>query len=174
MKTWQTGKQIVERARRAKQVFGDLYPKKFGGAAAIEILRDALLEEGIATSRRDVYIRGIPFEIDLIIPRKSASPWMELVFEPEQVAVALEVKKTGSYGANGLEKIKNDCVQLKNAQVEFAYISFEDRENYKYRPTEDKVGCRCFNLTWHDNTDGTLWSTFDWEDFVKYLKEILA
>ena len=174
MSTWQSGTQIVERARRAKTEFGQSCPTKFGGAAAIEILRAALLEEGIAASRRDVFIREVPCEIDLLIPRTNATPWMELVFEPEQVVIALEVKKSGSYLAGGLDKIKKDCALIKQAGVEYAYISFEDRENYKYRPTEDKVGCRCFNLTWHVDTDKELIPRQDWEEFVAFLKKTIA
>jgi hypothetical protein len=47
MSTLKSGKQIVERAGCAKQEFGDSCPKKYGSAATIEILRDALHEEGI-------------------------------------------------------------------------------------------------------------------------------
>ncbi len=90
------GHQIVESLRKAKQNFGDSYPKKFGGAAAIEILRVALNEEGIMTSRRDVFVKGFSSEIDLLVPRKDAAPWLELLYEPQEVVVAFEVKKTGS------------------------------------------------------------------------------
>src|SRR5208282_5371229 len=92
------GKEIAESLRKAKIDFGVNYPKKFGGAAAIEILRAALSEEGIMTSRRDVFVKGFPWEIDLIVPQKKAAPWLDMVYEPREVSVALEVKKTGSFG----------------------------------------------------------------------------
>ena len=52
---------IIERVRKAKSDFGECYPKKFGGAASVEILRDELGKESILTSRRDVYIKDCTF-----------------------------------------------------------------------------------------------------------------
>ena len=169
------GKEIVERARKAKQNFGNGYPKKFGGAAAIEILRVALDEEGILTSRRDVYIRGIPSEVDLIIPRLDAKPWLDLLYEPRQVAIALEVKKTGSYGQKGKDKIRDDFTRLRKAGIGCAYVSLEDRQNYKWRPkeTDPEFGYPCFNLAWHEKTDGPLYPTDDWEKLIAFLRKAI-
>src|SRR4051812_19425011 len=102
------GHAIVERLRKAKTDFGTCYPKKFGGAAAIEILREELRHEGIVTSCRDVYVHGFSSEIDLLVPHKNASPWLELLYQAGEVAVALEVKKHGSYALQGRDKIKED------------------------------------------------------------------
>lgn len=167
------GIKIVERARKAKQDFGDGYPKKFGGASVIEILRDELGKIGIATSQRDVYVRGIPLEIDLIIPRKTAKPWLKLLYEPNEVAFALEVKKTGSFAEVGRNKIKDDFTCLKRAGIRCIYISFEERENYKWRPkkTARKFNYPCFNLAWHKKSNGPLEPTGDWEKFVSSLQE---
>lgn len=68
------GQEIVKIARKAKEDFGPGHPKKFGGAVAIEILRATLDEKNIPTSRRDVFIRGIPLEIDLLILTNNAAP----------------------------------------------------------------------------------------------------
>ena len=74
------GREIVERLRKAKSSFGDHYPKKFGGAAAIEILRAELSKEGILTSVRDVFVKGCSSEIDLLVPKKNATPWLALLY----------------------------------------------------------------------------------------------
>jgi len=174
MNTLQSGLQIVETARRAKLEFGESYAKKYGGAIVVEILRQALHEEGIITSRRDVFVRGVPCEIDLIVPRMNAGPWMDLLYEPNQVLIALEVKKCGSFYAHGRDKIKNDCALLKATSIKYDYISFEDRENYKYRPTEDLCGCPCFNLAWHKQNDGPLEPTQDWEKLIAFLRKLIA
>ena len=108
--------------RNAKARFGDNYPKKFGGAAAIEILRAASREEGIMTSRRDVFVKGFHSEIDLIVPQKNAAPWLDLLYEPQDVSVALEVKKIGSFGEQGRDKIKRDFAGLKGLGVKCAYV----------------------------------------------------
>ena len=169
------GKEIVERARKAKQNFGPSYPKKFGGAVAIEILREALGEEGIRTSRRDVYIRGIPSEIDLIIPRTDDKPWLDLLYEPQQVAIALEIKKTGSFGQKGRDKIRDDFAQLTNAGIGCAYVSLEERQNYKWRPKEmdTAFGYPCFNLAWHEKDNGPLFQTDDWERLIAFLRKMI-
>ncbi|MGA9779952.1 MAG: hypothetical protein ACLPRE_10955 [Limisphaerales bacterium] len=166
-----TGKMLVENARKAKR---KLCAKcsKFAGAATTEILRSALAREGITTSARDVFIRGVGLEIDLVITRKTVKPEMGLIYEPRDVALALEVKKSGSYGKEGLEKIKSDFKRLKRVGVECAYVSFEDRENYKWKPTEEKLGgFKCFTFAWHKDTDSSFAETGAWERLVEYLKK---
>ena len=100
-----TGKLLVENARKTKRKLAAKC-SKFAGAAATEILRRALAREGIATSARDVFIRGIGLEVDLVITRRMIKPEMGLIYEPQDVAIALEVKKSGSYGKGGLEKLR--------------------------------------------------------------------
>lgn len=171
---WQ---EIVKSVRKAKDDFGPEYPKKFGGAAAIEILRAALGEEGIDTSRRDVFIRGIPLEIDLIIPTKNATPWLELLYEPQDVVVAIEVKKLGAYGEQGRDKIRGDFVRLRKAGINCAYVTFEDRENYRWRPTKETLDAPCFALAWHKIIDGPLEPTKEeegWEALVSFLLDAIA
>jgi hypothetical protein len=170
------GQEIVQRLRKAKEDFGGDYPKKFGGAAAVEILRAELREAGIETSRRDVFIRGIPLEIDLIVPAKGAAPWLDLLYDPQDVAVALEVKKLGAFGEQARAKIRDDFVRISKLGVNCAYVTFEDRENFRFRPTEKTVGSRCFALAWH-KTDGSLEPTKDeegWEAFVRFLRDVIA
>jgi hypothetical protein len=165
-------RQIVERLRKSKVDFGDGYPKKFGGAAAIEVLRAELQEEGVQTSSRDVYVKGFSSEIDLLVPHNGASPWLELLYEPRDVAVALEVKKTGTYGEKGRDKIKDDFTRLDKLGVQCAYITFEERVSYCYRPTSEWLGFPCFALAWHNVSDGPLVPVNegeDWEAFVRFL-----
>jgi len=172
------GQEIVQSARRAKEDFGPGYPKKFGGAVSIEILRAALREEGIKTSRRDVFIRGVPLEIDLIVPKENAAPApFELLYEPEHVGVALEVKKLGAFAERGRDKIRDDFARLREAGVNCAYVTFEDRENYRWRPTRETVGFPCFALAWHKTTNGPLDPTRDdegWEALVSFLRRASA
>ena len=171
------GHEIVERLRAAKTDFRDCYPKKFGGAAAIEVLRDELRKEGIATSRRDVYVNGCSCEVDLLVPRKDAAPWLELLYEPREVVVAFEVKKTGSYGEQGRAKIRDDFARLAKLGITCVYVTFEDRESYPSRPTEDTVGCDCFALAWHKAMDGPLLPTEaceNWEALVDFLRDAIA
>jgi len=171
------GQKIVESVRKAKKCFGANYPKKFGGAAAIEILRAALKKEGIKTSIRDVFVKGFHSEIDLIVPQKKAKPLWHLLYKPDEVSVALEVKKIGSFGKQGRDKIRKDFRGLRKLGVKCAYVTFEDRENYRWRPTKETLGFPCFALAWHKLTDGPLEPTKDdegWEAFVKFLRNEIA
>jgi hypothetical protein len=102
-----TGQEIVLQARDASEQFGKC--GKFGGAATVEIVRKALAEEKIPTSARDVFVNGLPVEIDLIIPRRGAKPSLGgILYEPPQVALALEIKKSGLYGKESLAAIRNN------------------------------------------------------------------
>lgn len=163
-------KTMVEEARRATKEFGARCPK-FVGAVTVEILREALRTEGLQTSRRDVFVRGIPIEIDLIIPRTASSPPWGLVYEAGQVAVAMEVKHSGSYGKGGLSKLKENSRSLSGIGVAFVYVSFEDTQSYKWRPKPENLdGIPCFTLAWHKKTGGDFAPTGDWEKLLRFLK----
>jgi hypothetical protein len=102
---------------------------------------------------------------------------LELLYEPREVAVALEVKKTGSYGEPGRDKIKEDFARLGNLGVKCAYVTFEDRESYCWRPTQEFLGFPCFALAWHKVSDGPLVPTKEeegWEAFVSFLRKAVA
>jgi hypothetical protein len=66
-----TGEEIVTEIRDATEQFGKC--GKFGGAATVEIVKHGLSKEGISTSARDVFIKGVPLEIDLLVPRRGRS-----------------------------------------------------------------------------------------------------
>lgn len=168
------GEEIVDKARKAKKDFGVICPKKFAGAVAVEILRDTLSDEGIITSPRDVFVRGMPMEIDLIVPYKDEKPVLGLLYDPKQVAVALEVKKGGSFGEGVLDKIRFNFTQLSEAGINCAYVTFEERQSYRWKATTENLGFPCFTLAWHKKSDGPLDRTHDWERLVKFLRKLIA
>jgi hypothetical protein len=67
-----TGEEIVMQAWSASEAFGKC--GKFAGAATVEIVKQALADEGLPTSVRDVFIKGLPVEWDLVVPRPLAEP----------------------------------------------------------------------------------------------------
>jgi hypothetical protein len=169
-----TGLDLVERSRKVKAGFGTESPKKFAGAAAVEILREALATKDIPTSSRDVYVRGIEIEVDLVIPRRGAKPELGLVYKPEEVAMALEVKRSGCFGQASLKKVKNDFRQLRKAGIQCAYVTFEERRNYKWKATRGRLGgFHCFTLAWHKKTDGPLDQCNDWNRLVSCIQHLL-
>jgi len=166
------GLKIVKKVRKAKVDFGTNYPKKYGGAAAIEILRDELNKSDIKTSKRDVFIKNIPLEIDLVIPTRNAKPYLGLLYEPDEVIVALEIKKLGAFGESGRNKIRNDFRQLKKKGVNCVYVSIEERKDYKWRPTKKTLGFPCFTLAWHKTTNEILIPTKEgWEALIRFIQK---
>lgn len=164
--------EIIGLTRTLKKNFGAKCPK-FAGAVTTEILKTALEAERIDTSQRDVFVRGIPIEIDLLIPRRGRNkPEVGILYEPTQVAVALEVKNSGAFGSGAVEKIGETFRSLRKQGIACAYVTFEERENHKWAASEERLGgFRCFTLAWHKATNGPLKFTTDWRDFVAYLKE---
>jgi hypothetical protein len=165
--------QLVNAVRSAKDDFGHNYPKKFGGAVAVEILRRKLQCCSIASSRRDVFVRDVPVETDLVIPYAGERPLMELLYEPHQVAVALEVKKSGIFGARGIQAIRRSFNLLREKGVCCAYFTFEDMKGYKFAGTPESLGCRCFTMAWHKTSEGPFEPTEEWKAFVDFLRERL-
>ncbi len=140
-----TGEEIVARACEACELLGCT---KFEGHVAVEILKKALADEGIATSARDVFIRGLPIEWDLLVPRDGAAPQFNgLLYEPTEVKFAVEVKLSGICGGvKTLEGIRKNFAVAREAGVPCIYISFCDR---KYQAaTTEKLGWPAFNFTW--------------------------
>jgi len=122
-------------------------------------------------------VGGSSSEIDLLVLHKNASPWLDLLYDPREVAVALEVKKHGSYAMQGRDKIKADFARLGKLGVVCAYVTFEDRESDCYRPTEEFLGVPCFALAWHEGSNGPLLPTKDgegWEALVSFLQKAIA
>jgi len=164
-----TGQEIVERTWEATELFGKC--GKFGGSVTIEIIRQGLQGEGIRTSARDVFVDGVPIEIDLIIPRGCAKPTLgDLLYDPMEVAVALEIKKSGCYGRQSLNSIRHGFKQLAAKGVRCAYVTLEERKSYRYRATRKTVGAPCFTLHWHQPENEDFKATNDWEKLIAFLR----
>jgi hypothetical protein len=169
-----TGREIVMQARNASEQFGKC--GKFGGAATVEIVKGALAEEEIPTSARDVFIKGVAVEIDLIIPRRGVKPSLGgILYEPLQVAVALEIKKSGLYGEKSLAAICNSFKLLTAQGVSCAYLTLEERKTYRYKATPENLGVPgCFTLHWHQRETEPFAVTEDWSRLVTFLRKRLS
>lgn len=136
-----------------------------------ELIKKVLADEGIRTSPRDVFIRGISLEIDLIVPYRGEEPTLGLLYEPPQVAAALEIKKMGAFGAKTLQTIRDNFTRLRGIGVACAYVTLEEAKTYRYRATEENIGgFPCFTLTWHRVTNGPLEDTRDWERLLAFIR----
>jgi hypothetical protein len=168
-----TGEEIVRQARNASKGF-QLRSSKFSGAMTAELMKRVLADEGIATSARDVFIRGIPLEIDLIVPYRGEEPSLGLLYEPRQVAAALEIKKMGAFGELTLQTIRKNFHQLRELGVACAYVTLEERKNYRHAASEDNLGFPCFTLAWHKVMDGPLEETRDWDRLLAFLRQCVS
>jgi|SRR5271157_487256 len=169
-----TGEEIVRQARNASKDF-QLTSRKFSGAMAVELLKRVLADEGILTSARDVFIRGVPFEIDLIVPHRREEPTLGLLYQPQQVAAALEIKKMGSFGEQTLQTIRKNFNQLRELKVACAYLTLEERKSFRYKATEENLGgFPCFTLAWHKVMDGPLEDTHDWDRLLTFIRKCIS
>ena len=168
-----TGEEIVKQAWDSVERFGKC--RKFGGAATVEIVRQGLREEGISTSARDVFVNGVPVEIDVIVPRRGAKPSLgEILYEPSEVAVALEIKKSGSYGEKSLKSTRDNFKLLAETGVRCAYVTLEERQTYLYKGTEANLGAPCFTLHWHQPESEPFRATEDWDRLVEFIRQQVA
>jgi hypothetical protein len=165
---------LVRYWRRTSEAALDfkLNSKKLIGAMAVELIREALQDEGIPVSSRDVFVRGTPHEIDLIIPRPNSTPPLYgILYEPEQVAVALEIRSHGSFGKDMLKGLRDCFTGLTELGVACAYITIKERTNYIYRATEESIGgFRCFTVGWYRGNNAPEASD-EWPRFVYFLRQ---
>jgi len=162
-------RQVIARARELKTGFG-VKCSKFAGAVSVEILRAALASEGIPTSPRDVFVQGVPLEIDLVIPRPGEEPTLGVLYRAAQVAAALEVKTSGSFGDATIQKVRADFGRLREAHIKCAYVTLEERRGYRWALSSEDIGHPCFTLGWHRAAAGPFEVTEDWEKLLEFLR----
>jgi len=99
---------ILNEINLAKNTFG-VKCKKFTGSLTVEIIKDALSStissNKIEISPRDVFIRGVPLEIDFLIAKKEAIAQNNLLYEPSDVLLVFEIKNLGSFGEETINSI---------------------------------------------------------------------
>lgn len=163
---------LLDSVSKAKQAFGTKC-SKFLGSVTVELLRMALFDSGINVSARDVFIRGVPIEIDLIVSKPDVSPFAGLLYEPSDVLAAFEVKNTGLFGESSLKSIRRAFSLIKKAQSDIycVYVTLAERKNYKWAANKDNLGVDVFTLFWHNGSEKhrRYESTGDWYRLIKKL-----
>ena len=141
--------------------------RKYNGALATEVLKRALAGEGIATSARDSYVLSLDIEWDLLVLGNDAKPSFNLLYEAEQVKVALEVKLSGVVG-QAIATTRRNFEIARAARVKCCYVSFCDRRNAA--ATAEKLGFPCFNLTWSHGPNKPREDSGQWPMLVEFLR----
>lgn len=121
--------------------------KKYIGAASVEIIRKRLadLNLGFNTSMRDVFIKDLVNEIDLLILKKGVDP-TKVSYAPSEVLALVEVKTVGSFGKSANEIVYNLVDKAKKYGLPVFYITVWEKEASLSRVTE-KDNLRVFEFT---------------------------
>lgn len=109
--------------------------KKLRGAVAAELLRREIHNylkyhnKPFKVSTVNSYIAGSKFEYDLLLVKENASPYMELLYSPEDVIAIIESKAGGLFEVNkdtdNIAKAVN-CAQMMNPNIRFGYITMSE------------------------------------------------
>src|SRR5260221_13870517 len=141
--------------------------RKYNGALAVEVLKCALAEEGIATSPRDAYVRSLDIEWDLLVLGNGVKPMFNLLYEANHVKAVLEMKLSGVVGS-AINIATRNFEIARAAGVQCCYVSFCDRRNAA--ATTEKVGFPCFNLTWSHRPNKPHEDSGQWPMLVDFLR----
>jgi len=170
-----TDRDIFTAVEDAKQRFGKKCAK-YTGAITVELIRRALQDHGLRVSPRDVFILGVPIEIDLLIPKWKAEPRDCLLYTPADVLAVIEVKNRGSFGNATIQKIRNDfrAIREANPLIQCCYLTLSERKGYRWTVTDENCDADAYTMFWHSGgrKNETHDSTGDWDRFVQDMKRI--
>jgi hypothetical protein len=167
--------EILQAVNEARKRFGKPLSRKYTGAATVEVLRDHLGRHGLVTSTRDVYIRGLPIEIDLLLPRPRAGAVHGILYEPQDVVFVLEVKASGSFGEQSQQAVRRTFERVwQAAGVGCGYVTIWERRGYKWAVTDESLGgFKAYTLFRHGGRPEELrpeHATGDWERLLSDLR----
>ena len=166
---------LLKYIEEAKKNFGATC-LKYSGAITVEFIRLCLLEHGLNISPRDVFIKGVPIEIDLLVLREGTIPEHGILYCPEDVLVALEIKNHGAFGVKTVNRIRNNFITIQkyNKKILCFYVTLLERKNYKWAINEETFGFSAYTLFWHygSGKNYKVESTGDWERLINKLVSV--
>ncbi len=152
--------------------------KKFAGAITVGVIARALGDCRIPCSTGNVFIKSVPIEFDLLVPRPGITPKYGILYEPRDILAVLEVKKRGSFGADTIAKVREDfrVVRQANPNVMCAYVTITEQKPYRHAVTSEKIGAEAYTFLWHSGSGPKLAyeSTGDWARLVGDLRRLLG
>jgi hypothetical protein len=167
--------KILEGIEAAKGQFG-CKCGKYSGALTVELAKSRLQLEGIRVSLRDVFIRGVPIEIDLIIPKKRAWKGEQLSYEPCDVLAVVEIKNAGSFGDSTIQRVRRNFTRIKamNPEIWCCYLTLSERRGFRWAVTNENCGGEAYTMFWHSESGKKRLqeSTGDWDRFLKEIRTI--
>jgi|SRR3989344_107977 len=144
---------------------------KFKGAATVQVLRKYLSSKGFNVSDRDVYIKGVPNELDLLVLRKNVNNSL-IIYNPEDVIFVFEIKYGGTTDL-GTILIKYHRIIEKNNKINCAYVTILEQQSWTNRFTKETIGFDYFVFYTYRSTARPKpeVNMGGWEKLLKYLKE---
>lgn len=168
-------KYILDNYKKAKENFGSKC-SKYRGTLTVELIRQALKKEGFIVSERDVFIKGIPIENDLIISKVGSKPENRILYNKEDVLAVLEIKSRGIWGKSAIDRIRKnfDLIKSNNKNIKCLYMTLSDRKSYKWKATEANINSPAYTLFWHTGPENKLRfePTGDWTRLVSTIRKI--
>jgi hypothetical protein len=140
----------------------------------VELLIQAFNERHIPVSRPNVYMVGLPTEIDFVIPRKDAQPAFEILYKPKDILAVLEIKASGLFAKEAASKIGDTfrAVQSIEPSIFCAYVTVSERFSYKHKATKEEVGFPVYTIAWHSGPDSN--RKYDFTGDFDELQDLLA
>lgn len=144
---------------------------KFKGTATVQILREHLSLKGYNVSNRDVYIKGVPHELDLLVLRKNVNNSL-IIYNPKDVIFVFEIKYNGTTDLNYLSRVYNSIIE-KNNKINCTYVTILEQQSWTKRFTKETIGFDYFVLYTYRSTTRMLpeMDMGGWEKLLKYLEE---
>lgn len=167
--------QRLEEIIKLVKEFGDFAGKqmrKVTGAIAVQVLRQHLDRNGVSVSDHDVFIKGIPIELDLVVPRREAELECGILYRPQDVAAVLEVKYSGIYSKESLAAIKKnfDYIREKHQHICCTCVVVLERESFPNKATEANLGHPVHTLHWWSGRRENAKQTGEWETLLTRLQ----
>lgn len=111
----------------------------------------------------------------LLIIKNDAEPFENVLYKPEDVIFAFELKKNGAY-PNATESTKQafDNLSRLNKDIKCVYLAFNERATYKHRVYEETLGHKVIELFSIPKGDFQYQmdseSQGKWKELISYLK----
>jgi hypothetical protein len=122
----------------------------------------------------DCFVLGIPIEVDFLVTRRGAKATWGLLYSPDDVRVALEVKQLGAFPST-IKKVRRNFRHLSVhcPRLACAYVAIKERKGYKLAVTKAKIGYPAFALAVYRHPAKEFELTGGWERLLAFLRQTL-
>lgn len=138
-----------------------------------EIIRKYLAQK-FNLSQKDVFIKGLSSEIDLLLLKKNVDN-KKILYEFDEVLAILEIKFRGPQSKEGIIALKKmyDTIKKIKPSIECIYIAIQESEKYKYKITKFNSGFDVFELFYYTGNIvyGEKKNTKNWDKLIAFLKK---